>query len=130
MDAGGAQVLFVDMDDMKQINDQYGHEIGDCAIRASAEVLRRVCRPDDFLMRYGGDEFLVIAPLREQGLPEAIERAVRATDNDPQLPCRLGLSVGVIPVNPGDERTLDECVLAADNLMYENKKRKKNSLQG
>ena len=130
MDAGGAQVLFVDMDDMKQINDQYGHEIGDCAIRASAEVLRRVCHPDDFLMRYGGDEFLVIAPLREQGLPEAIERAVRATDNDPQLPCRLGLSVGVIPVNPGDERTLDECVLAADNLMYENKKRKKNSLQG
>lgn len=124
MSTGGAQVLFVDMDDMKQINDRFGHEIGDIAICASARALRDACRPDDFLMRYGGDEFLVIAPLRESGLDEAIQRAARAAD-DPQLPCPLSLSIGTIRVEPGDARTLDECVLAADSLMYENKKRKK-----
>ncbi len=121
---GGARVLFVDMDDLKVINDKYGHEIGDEAIRGAAQVLRQACRDGDFLMRYGGDEFLIIASPAEAGLEDAIPRAADAACHPDGL-YRLAMSVGVVDVAPGDVRTLEDCVQAADALMYENKKRRK-----
>ena len=120
---GGVRILFVDMDDMKGINDRFGHEIGDEAIRNAANILRRVCDPADFLMRYGGDEFLVVASCRETDLEEAIQSATEEVNRT--LPYRLGLSVGTINVAPDDHRSLDACVQAADTLMYERKKRRK-----
>ena len=120
---GGARILFVDMDDMKGINDRFGHEIGDEAIRAAADILRRCCNPSDFLMRYGGDEFLAVASCRETELEQAIQQATDETNR--ALPYRLGLSVGSIDVARGDRRSLDACVQDADSLMYENKKRRK-----
>ncbi len=118
---GGAQILFVDMDDMKGINDRYGHEIGDAAIRATAQMIKKACGAGDFMMRYGGDEFLVIAPLREVGLSEVLDRTVEAED----LPCPLSLTVGRIESDIAQRQTLDQCVQAADAKMYEIKKRKK-----
>ena len=122
---GGVRVLFVDMDDLKVINDKYGHEIGDEAIRGAAQVLRRACQGGDFLMRYGGDEFLAITPKGVSDLEDAIHLATCAANQDPNQPYRLGLSVGVLDVKPGDPRSLEACVQAADALMYENKKRRK-----
>ena len=122
---GGARILFVDMDGLKPINDVFGHEIGDEAIRAASEALKRACGKDDFLMRYGGDEFLVIAPRREEELEAAIQAAVREANDNFDRPYRLGLSVGSVEVAGGDSCSLDECVQAADALMYENKKRRK-----
>ena len=122
---GGARILFVDMDDLKPINDVFGHEIGDEAIRAAANALKTACGEDNFLMRYGGDEFLAIAPLKETGLEAAIQAAARAANEAHDLPYHLGLSVGTIEVPSDDPRSLDECVQAADALMYENKKRRK-----
>ena len=122
---GGARILFVDMDDLKPINDVFGHEIGDEAILAAANALKAACGEDNFLMRYGGDEFLAIAPLSESGLEEAIQAAARAANETHDHPYRLGLSVGTLEVKAGDPRSLDECIQAADALMYENKKRRK-----
>lgn len=122
---GGARILFVDMDDLKPINDVFGHEIGDEAIRAAANALKTACGEDNFLMRYGGDEFLAIAPLKETGLEAAIQAAARAANEAHDLPYHLGLSVGTIEVPSDEPRSLDECVQAADALMYENKKRRK-----
>lgn len=121
---GGARILFADLDGLKAINDKYGHEIGDEAIRAAAQVLRQTCRQDDFLMRYGGDEFLIIAAPSETALEEAIPLAAEAA-NRPDSPYRLAISVGAVYASPSDPRTLDECVQLADALMYENKKRRK-----
>ena len=121
---GGARILFVDMDDLKVINDRYGHEVGDDAIRAAAQVLKDCCRRDDFVMRYGGDEFLIIASPAEADLEEAILRAADAA-NQPDSPYRLAMSVGAADARPGDGRTLEDCLQAADALMYENKKRRK-----
>ena len=123
---GAAQVLFVDMDDMKHINDRYGHEIGDAAIRATARVLRAACGPRDFLMRYGGDEFLVIASGANDGLSAAIQRGLSEPDGLEGLPCALKLSIGVERETRGCSRTLETIVQAADNRMYDQKKQKKN----
>ena len=118
---GGAQILFVDMDDMKGINDRYGHEIGDAAIRATAERIKRTCNAGDFMMRYGGDEFLIVASIRESSLSEALSLPVE----DEALPCRLSLTVGKVETDIAQRQTLDQCVQAADAKMYEIKKRKK-----
>ena len=125
---GGARILFVDMDDLKGINDQLGHEYGDAAIREAAKILQDACGEGQFLMRYGGDEFLAIASCLEVDLEGTIERAVNAVNaaNAEQgRPYRLGLSVGIIDIVAGDSRTLEQCVQSADMLMYENKKRRK-----
>ncbi|MBQ6122631.1 MAG: GGDEF domain-containing protein, partial [Clostridia bacterium] len=73
---GGAQILFIDMDDMKGVNDRFGHECGDAAIRDAADILRGVADSGDFLMRYGGDEFMMIASAKKKGLEKAIQDAV------------------------------------------------------
>ena len=122
---GGAMVLFVDMDDMKGINDRYGHEVGDAAIKAAAQVLKDHCAPRDFVMRYGGDEFLVIASRREEGLQAALADALADGRYDGELPCRLGLSVGVVLCDRQDERSLEACIQDADAQMYQRKKRRK-----
>ena len=122
---GGARILFVDMDDMKGINDRLGHEFGDDAIRSAAQALKQACGPRDFVMRYGGDEFLAIVPRAAQGLEAALQEATRAVNATGEKPYRLSLSVGAIEVGPYERRSLDECVQAADALMYANKKRRK-----
>ena len=127
---GLAQILFIDMDDMKGINDHFGHEMGDIAIRATADVLRQASRDGDFLMRYGGDEFLLIASGREASLEADIQRSVEGWQQRKDMPFRLSLSIGIIHVNRAEPRTLDECILAADALMYDVKNRKKEGLQG
>ncbi|MBR1561082.1 MAG: GGDEF domain-containing protein [Clostridia bacterium] len=121
---GSAQILFIDMDDMKGINDRFGHEVGDMAIRATADILRRACDDRSFLMRYGGDEFLVIASGRETALEQDIQRAVAERRDGGDLPFKLSLSIGIVRADGGDPRTLDECILTADQQMYGVKKRR------
>lgn len=122
---GLVQIMFIDMDDMKGINDRFGHEMGDMAIRATADVLRQASGSDDFLMRYGGDEFLLIASGREGYLQANIESAVEARRDRTDTPFRLSLSIGIVRVDRADPRTLDECIVAADALMYDIKNQKK-----
>ena len=115
--------LFLDIDDMKGINDRYGHETGDTAIRAAADILRKLCRPGDFLMRYGGDEFIAIGPV-DSGDPEKMaQEELRRMEKS--LPCPLGISVGTYIRKPGSTLGLDDCLKAADTRMYEIKNMKK-----
>lgn len=122
---GSAQVLFTDMDEMKLINDTWGHEAGDTALCAVAKVLRDNCGDEDFIMRYGGDEFVVIAVGTNTGLKENILAAAEAWNETSGQPFRLGLSVGVVLCTKKDKRTLDECIREADALMYEIKTERK-----
>ncbi|MBQ8110267.1 MAG: GGDEF domain-containing protein [Clostridia bacterium] len=122
---GEARILFIDMDDMKSINDRFGHELGDAAIRAAAECLRGAGGAEDFVMRYGGDEFLAIQPGSSGDAEGAIQSAVARRNAQGDLPFEIALSVGVIHARDGETRTLDELVQAADTRMYERKKRRK-----
>ena len=122
---GGARILFIDMDDMKGINDRFGHESGDDAIRSAARILMNVCGGGDFLMRYGGDEFLMIASRRDDDLAEDIRRAVDAFNQASKKPFTLSLSIGVVAAEDPDEAALDRLVQAADSEMYKNKSAKR-----
>ena len=125
---GGAQILFIDLDHLKQINDRFGHETGDAAIRGAADVLQQACSPQDFMMRYGGDEFLVIASVREKKMEDAIQRAVEAYNSlHTAQPFTLSLSVGIIRADSRDSRSLDEYVQAADEEMYEQKNKRRTA---
>ena len=126
MQDGAVQILFIDLDHLKQINDQFGHEIGDDAIRGAAEIIRDVCAPHDFSMRFGGDEFLVIASCREKDLTEELQQAVKAYNADKEKkPYSLSLSVGVIRASSLENKSLEECIQAADAQMYEEKTKRK-----
>lgn len=121
---GGAAALYIDLDDLKSINDTLGHEAGDCALRLIADRLRSVTRATDIVARIGGDEFvvLVIDPH-----PEATARAVGARITallqDEAEICgrarRVTATIGIAVARPGDDWA--HLISSADAAMYDGK---------
>ena len=122
---GSVQVLFIDMDDMKSINDCYGHEAGDIALKASARVLQRTCSADAFIMRYGGDEFIIIDTGRLRRLDEMILEAANEYNRTSGMPFRLGFSIGVMRTDAKERLPMDDCIKEADSRMYRIKQKRK-----
>lgn len=118
-------VALIDMDDLKLYNDMNGHQVGDNALRALADTIYEVVGRSGSLVRYGGDEFLLVMPqLRPEGLPlvmDRIQEAVRQAQVESHPEIRLSISVGgVCGVHP-----LREAIRQADDRMYQNKARNK-----
>ena len=122
---GSAQVLFTDMDDMKEINDTWGHEAGDNALQTVARILRDNCGEEDFIMRYGGDEFVVIAVGTHTALKDRILAAAEEWNTSSGKPYKLGMSIGRVLVTKKDKRSLEECIKEADAQMYKIKTERK-----
>ena len=120
----GAKLLFFDLDGFKQINDVMGHHEGDRALQRFANALRSCFRPDDGIVRYAGDEFLVVAAgLGSEAIDERLE-VLRKKLVEPSLegpPVRF--SVGITDVRPGEKG--EDALKLADEAMYERKQRKK-----
>lgn len=123
---GHCVVLFVDVDGFKQVNDSYGHLIGD---RVLAEVARRLAsavRARDHIARFGGDEFLVV--LERVSDPAVIEPVVRRIQTAFRQPIELpqgevSLSVSVGAARAGEQgRTAEALIDAADRAMYASKR--------
>ena len=125
-----AQILFIDMDDMKSINDKFGHEAGDQALKSAARLLQDVVSADAFVMRYGGDEFIIIDSGWNEHLPEDIQAAAEAFNRTTRHPFKLGFSCGVIRADVTDSLQVEDCIRAADSLMYELKQKKKHPPEG
>lgn len=110
-------ILLLDLDDLKKINDSYGHLFGTRAICRLAEILRIHCRPMDTAARYGGDEFVLVLP--EAGLEQAsrvakrIHAQVSSVNDDPPLSASIGVAC-----YPHDGTTIEELVDAADKSLY------------
>ena len=123
---GPSCVAIMDLDDFKFCNDTYGHHAGDLALEAAANAIRACVRDNDVLIRFGGDEFLLILHgIRDDYLKIVLERVRGAVQNAviPGFP-HLHLSMSIGGVAQGDREPLEAAVQRADKLMYQAKVRK------
>ena len=125
-------VLVVDLDNLKPINDSFGHEAGNRALCAVAAVLRGAIRPYDICVRYGGDEFIVLlsdcavdqAEAKRIELQKAVEAMAFSVGD--LLRVRLSISAGAA-VFPFDGESYEELLQVADGRMYEDKAARKRA---
>ncbi len=121
--------LFLDVDDFKQINDNFGHDLGDTALQTVGEAIRCSIRSTDIAGRWGGDEFLILLPeTSRQAAGEMARRISETLDAaSAALPIQIGLSVGCSQVEVTDQSHHD-IFLRADAALYEAKAKGKNQL--
>jgi diguanylate cyclase (GGDEF)-like protein len=115
-------VLFIDLNGFKQINDQYGHSVGDDVLAIVAQRLQHVLYAGDMVARLGGDEFIVLVRGERSSEAAAViaARIVRALDEPVTIgdqPMTVGASIGISQF-PSDGRSAEELLLNADAAMY------------
>lgn len=125
-DGGGFSVAVVDLDRFKLVNDQYGHQVGDRALKHVAEVLLANLRRGDWVARWGGEEFLLCLHDRDSrgalGAAERMRKLVRARPLQvPEGELTLTVSMGVCPFGP-EHDAVDVMLARADALLYEAKR--------
>lgn len=122
-------LMYVDMDDFKSLNDQYGHAEGDRALMAVGRVLRRAVRDSDVVARLGGDEFTIMAldadHVAARIIQRRIEEHIARLNASGELAAPLSLTIGHTRVRPSDPASLTELLARADTLLYARKKRRK-----
>jgi diguanylate cyclase (GGDEF)-like protein/putative nucleotidyltransferase with HDIG domain len=117
------QVIMLDLDEFKQVNDTFGHKIGDKMLREVARLLQAQLREYDFLARYAGDEFVAIVQDMEGAQVEELSERIETTIKKFSLRvradhhARVGISVGSSTYGV-DGETLDQLLIAADQAMY------------
>lgn len=122
-------LAFLDVDGLKRVNDEQGHDVGDALIKDVAAVLRQVRRESDIVARLGGDEFCVMVTERDAGtaaVKERLAEAFRSFNETGDRPYRLSASVGLVQAPVAEHATLDELLAQADELMYADKKSRRS----
>jgi len=128
----GFQLLMLDLDGFKAVNDTFGHKAGDKLLKELAQVMSAQLRDYDFLARYAGDEFVAIVPETDaEGIQELSQRIEKAVDEfvlplDEGKCARVGISIGV-GCYPDHGATLDQIIIHADKAMYAVKAHRKQS---
>jgi diguanylate cyclase (GGDEF)-like protein len=128
--------IFLDMDGLKKINDTFGHKEGDDAILGLSKILKRCFREADLVVRYGGDEFVVLmVNIREadlQGTFKRIAEQIEAFNAHKAHPWTLSASWGFVFVEPSAEetRTFESIIEESDAKLYEVKRVKKEAAKG
>lgn len=120
--------LVVDMDDLKTVNDRYGHQAGSLAIQKVANCLRRVVRGSDCVARFGGDEFVVVLKNADRIGAQIVINRLREMLAEESLPCAPGVSLEVsvgVAIAGEDGATSEELLSAADLAMYADKRERK-----
>ncbi len=123
--------VMIDLDNLKQLNDRWGHDTGNRAILAFTRTLRAGMRGTDFAARYGGDEFVVLLPHQTPAeaavMVDRVRRALAEVElpgpDDRPVPLTLTVSAGVAGTLPGDgPRTAEGLLQWADAALYEAKR--------
>jgi len=122
-------IMFIDLDRLKYINDNFGHEWGDFAIVKTAKTIMKFCDKEGIPARTGGDEFVLVQRSIEQEKIEEMIQNIRQelTDisREEKAPFGLSISVGVTVTSPEGEKSLEDYVREADEMMYREKTAKK-----
>ena len=115
-------VMFMDLNGLKLINDTFGHEHGDLALRTLGNVIKNNAPRDAALVRFGGDEFLIVSPITEHSeadrLKQSLESSLDAYNSTSKIPYEISASIGYVITDPLAGITLDEYVKQADKMMY------------
>ena len=122
-------VVIADLDNLKAVNDAYGHAAGDKLLRQCADLLRSALRPYDKLYRWGGDEFLLVLPSArgmdvELRLMELLDRAEPLSMGEGAKPFVLAVSLGTADYTSAE--SLEESIRLADQAMYRQKNARKS----
>ena len=130
-----AALYYMDLDGLKQINDTYGHEEGDFAIKTTAQILEEAFGQSQLVGRQGGDEYLGFRMLRKSDEGDAgwmishIEEIMNRVNESIDKPYRLEISVGykAFEITPDSWNEVPSLLEAADNMLYTNKRRRKSA---
>ena len=121
-------LLFMDLDNLKNINDTFGHHVGDQALVCIADILRTTFRSVDVKGRMGGDEFAVfLAGASREGMEAAearLRKRIAVFNENKEKPFQMSVSIGTAHYDPGRPCTIDELLVRADKVMYEEKRQK------
>jgi len=121
----GMLLVYIDLDELKQVNDSFGHKAGDMALVDVAHLIKGTFRKSDITARIGGDEFVIlvldtswaVAEIFAFRLQENLQRYNEKTTQ----PFRISFSIGLSYYDPGNPCSLEELISRADKYMYEEK---------
>jgi diguanylate cyclase (GGDEF)-like protein/PAS domain S-box-containing protein len=127
----GIFMLYADIDNLKEINDTFGHKEGDIALIETADILKKNYRESDIIARIGGDEFVII-PIGTTGdnidiITSRFQKSIEIYNSKNKREYNLSLSYGLAYYDPENPCSIDELLTQADKTMYEHKRYKKNS---
>ncbi|MCX7846370.1 MAG: diguanylate cyclase [Dictyoglomaceae bacterium] len=124
-------LVFIDVDDLKFVNDTYGHEEGDNNLKIITNTIKENIREDDTLFRFGGDEFIIILPNcnkdRAKNIIEKILRNLKSREQELNKDYNLSFSYGISVFDPENSLDMNTLIKEADYEMYKMKQKKKGS---
>ena len=125
-------LLVIDLDHFKQVNDTYGHQVGDMVLKSVAQALHRTLKESDVLARYGGEEFVIVLPRTDPAGAVAVGERLRVAVAGlslrklaPAAPERVTISVGVASY-PIHATTVADLIRIADEALYQSKSQGRN----
>ena len=127
-------LIMLDVDNFKQVNDNYGHKIGDLVLIELANILLNQSRKSDIVCRFGGEEFIILLPqtnlegadFMAEKIIKYIEKSTLTLDNSKQL--KFTVSLGVSQVNILVDKNIEDCIKRSDDALYEAKNTGKNKV--